>query len=43
MGGIPLNWIIDRDGAIRWENIGFSRNKDDEWIESMLAKIQEVR
>jgi thiol-disulfide isomerase/thioredoxin len=42
MGGIPLNWVVDRDGLIRWENVGFRRAKDDEWIESMLAKIQEV-
>jgi hypothetical protein len=42
MGGIPLNWILDRDGVIRWENIGFQRARDDEWIEAMLAKIQAV-
>lgn len=43
MGGIPLHWILDRDGIIRWESIGFSRLKEDKWIEAMLAKISEVR
>jgi thiol-disulfide isomerase/thioredoxin len=43
MGGIPVNWIIDRDGVIRWENIGFAGGKHDEWIEAMLARLQEVR
>jgi len=43
MGGIPVNWIVDRDGVIRWENTGFSSGKDDEWIGEMLKKIREVR
>jgi thiol-disulfide isomerase/thioredoxin len=43
MGGIPANWIVDSEGVIRWESIGFSRGKDDEWIKAMLAKLEEVR
>jgi thiol-disulfide isomerase/thioredoxin len=43
MGGIPLHWIIDREGVIRWESSGFSRGKDDEWVEAMAAKVLSLR
>jgi len=42
MGGIPVNWITGRDGAIRWESIGFDSQGGEQWVDAAVAKLREM-
>jgi thiol-disulfide isomerase/thioredoxin len=37
--GIPRNWIVDRDGTLQIESIGFGGN-GDRWVEDMLKLLE---
>ncbi len=41
MLGIPLNWIVDPDGVVRFESVGFGGD-GDAWIEQVLQTIEKV-
>jgi thiol-disulfide isomerase/thioredoxin len=38
---IPRNWIVDADGAIRMERIGFG-NGEDKWVEEMIGVMEKA-
>ncbi len=38
--GIPLNWIVDADGMVRSEHMGFRAT--DGWEDEMLAAIEKA-
>ncbi|MBN1571147.1 MAG: redoxin family protein [Acidobacteria bacterium] len=40
--GIPLTWISDTSGTIRWESLGFGGESPD-WITQTLAQMMRVR
>ncbi len=42
MLAIPLNWIVDRNGVVRFESLGFG-GEGDRWIEQALEAIEKVR
>lgn len=37
---IPRNWLIDRQGKLAWEQVGFP--PDPRWQEATIAKLEEV-
>ena len=37
---IPRNWIVDKEGLMREETIGFGGN-GNQWIDNALAKLKE--
>ncbi len=39
--GIPLNWIVDTNGVVRLEHIGFSQN--EKWEEQMVESLEKAR
>jgi thiol-disulfide isomerase/thioredoxin len=39
---IPRNWIIDADGVLRSEAIGFGAG-DDQWVDDMVAVMEKAR
>lgn len=39
---IPTNEIVDRNGVLRKEQVGYSY-KGDEWLEKMNQALEEVR
>jgi hypothetical protein len=41
MLGIPLNWIVDSDGTVRFESVGFGGN-GDKWAEQLMAAIDRL-
>ncbi len=45
LGGfsIPRNWVVDRAGLLRFEQVGFGSSNDAEWIKKMLDQIEVVR
>ena len=36
---IPRNWIIDKNGVLSKEQVGFGRN-GDQWVEEMVRELQ---
>jgi hypothetical protein len=42
MLGIPLNWIVDANGVVRQESVGFGGD-GGKWEEQVLATIEKVR
>ncbi len=40
--GIPLNWILDANGVIRLERVGFDR-ENYSWVEQALQALEKVR
>jgi hypothetical protein len=40
--GIPLNWIVDAEGVVRLEQVGFGSNADL-WEERMLEALENAR
>ncbi len=41
MLGIPLNWIVDKDGIVRLELGGFGG--DDKWADQTIELIEKAR
>jgi len=41
MLGIPLNWIVDSDGVVRAEHVGFGG--DEKWEDQLLEALEKVR
>ena len=41
MLGIPLNWIVDGEGVVRFESVGFGGD-GDRWIEELMQTIDKV-
>ena len=39
---IPRNWIVDRDGVLRMEKIGFGMG-DDQWVNDMIGEMEKAR
>jgi thiol-disulfide isomerase/thioredoxin len=39
---IPRNWIVDADGVLRIESVGFGGG-DDKWVTDMLAIMEKAR
>jgi len=39
--GIPRNWIVDRDGVFRVDEIGFKKPAE-RWLEEMSRNIEKV-
>ncbi|SPE30355.1 hypothetical protein SBA3_1650005 [Candidatus Sulfopaludibacter sp. SbA3] len=39
---IPRNWIVDADGVLRSEIVGFGRG-DDKWVDDMIATMEKAR
>ncbi len=42
MLGIPLNWIVDAQGVVRFEAVGFGGD-GDKWTEQLLATIDKLK
>ena len=40
---IPRNWVVDRTGVLRFEQIGFGQSESEEWIKKMTDQIELVR
>lgn len=40
--GIPLNWIVDANGVVRLERVGFGGD-GAKWVEEMAEAIEEAR
>lgn len=40
--GIPLNWIVDTEGVVRLEDVGFGGNAD-QWVDRMLEALEKSR
>ncbi len=40
--GIPLNWIVDAGGVVRYESVGFGGD-GDKWAEGIMATIEKVK
>jgi thiol-disulfide isomerase/thioredoxin len=38
--GIPVNWLVDRDGVLRFEKVGFAAA--DDWVDQVLAKLDSM-
>jgi hypothetical protein len=39
---IPRNWIVDANGILRTERIGFGSG-DDKWVDDMIALMEKAR
>jgi hypothetical protein len=39
---IPRNWIVDAEGVLCRERVGFSAS-DDRWIDEMIAAMEKAR
>jgi len=39
---IPRNWIVDADGVLRSEKLGFGSG-DDKWVDDMIATMEKAR
>lgn len=39
--GVPQNWIVDTDGMIRLQQVGFGSNP--KWEEQMVEAVEKVR
>jgi thiol-disulfide isomerase/thioredoxin len=39
---VPQNWIVDRNGVLRMESLGFGYN-GDEWLKNVMRTIEELR
>ena len=39
---IPRNWIVDADGLLRKERVGFG-NGDDKWVDEMIETMEKAR
>ncbi|MGO9260478.1 MAG: redoxin domain-containing protein [Bryobacteraceae bacterium] len=39
---IPRNWIVDPNGVLRMERIGFG-NGSDQWVDEMIAAMEKAR
>jgi thiol-disulfide isomerase/thioredoxin/tetratricopeptide (TPR) repeat protein len=39
---IPRNWVVDANGVLRREQLGFG-NKDEEWLKNATQALEEVR
>jgi hypothetical protein len=39
---IPRNWIVDADGVLKAERIGFGSG-DDKWVDEMIAAMEKAR
>ncbi len=42
MLAIPLNWIVDASGEVRYESVGFGGDGDT-WAEEILAIIDKLK
>jgi hypothetical protein len=42
MLGIPLNWIVDAAGVVRFESVGFGGD-GERWAEQLLETIEKLR
>ncbi len=42
MLGIPLNWIVDANGVVRSEAVGFGGD-GDEWITRVMEAIEKLK
>jgi hypothetical protein len=42
MLGIPLNWIVDATGVVRFESVGFGGD-GEKWAEQLLETIEKLR
>ncbi len=40
---IPRNWVVDRNGVLRYEQIGFGDVESEEFIKQMTAQVELVR
>ena len=40
--GIPRNWIVNRDGTLISEQVGFDGQGDQQWIEQVMAQIDKA-
>ncbi len=38
---IPTNWIVDQDGAVKLERVGFGG--DEKWVDQVLEVIEKTR
>jgi len=38
--GVPRNWIVDPDGVVRQEQVGFG--SADRWVEMMLEALEKA-
>ncbi len=39
--GIPLNWIVDAEGVVRWERAGFDYDAD-KWEDQTLEALEKA-
>jgi len=39
---IPRNWILDRDGTVRWEQVGFDPSQGERWVDEAARLIDEL-
>ena len=39
---IPRNWIVDAEGVLRLERIGFG-NGEDKWVDEMVGVMEKAR
>ncbi len=40
---IPRNWVVDRAGVLRFEQVGFGMVEAEEWIQKMIDQIEVAR
>ncbi len=40
---IPRNWVVDRAGVLRFEQVGFGMTETEEWIKKMIDQIEAAR
>jgi len=41
MLGIPANWIVDTNGVVRLERVGFGR--DEKWADQVIETLEKAR
>jgi hypothetical protein len=39
---IPLNWIVDATGVVRFESVGFGGD-GEKWVDQLMQTIEKVR
>lgn len=40
--GIPCTWIVDREGIVRLEQVGFGGESGERWLEDVLQRLDSV-
>ena len=41
--GIPLNWIVNTDGVVVLERVGFGAADAATWVDEVLASLEKAR